>query len=184
MPEIDSPREGPYPFKAYQVPAPFEVDSHSSTGTSEEFFITVLADSSIEEALDVSYFGEFRPPMTFKQAVKAFGEPESIRKEQDSLFYVYAGPRGRIEIGKLANHGSTGIHRKWTLRAYPEKSSVHTLLPEFIASREPPEGILETHYHFVNKRGYREITATVREARVEFLTWEHPWIPFSDDEPR
>jgi hypothetical protein len=132
--------------------------------------VTPVAGTSIAELVDMSFFGAFRPGMTFDDAVAVSGNPANIRRDEHNVYYEYEGPTSRVEIGREEYSTGGEVDENWALYAYPyDRSFDNVLIPQIakhVTTSAPKTGI-----QIKNSSGRLALFVQVLGRRVDHMIW-------------
>ena len=70
--------------------------------------------------VDLSAFGGFEPGMTFEDAERTHGHPETVRTRHANTYYSYRVKGARVELARLLIQSEGSAVTKWELKAFPE----------------------------------------------------------------
>lgn len=90
-------------------------------GAEKTYFIEAATDVPLAKLVDFSIFHDFRPGMTYDQAIARYGPPSWTRTEKVGKTAVYELPTARIEIEDHSYPGSFFMdYERRTVYAYPK----------------------------------------------------------------
>ena len=138
--------------------------------TVKNGYITVipLADTKLEDLVDMALFHDFTPDIDFDEAISLYGKPSNIRTDKSYRYLEYWYDDSTVEIGAfLLKNRPTD----WTLTTNPVNKSYRDILPIVIAKHidiSRDENIVQ----ILNVAGddIRMIVQIVG-GRVEQITW-------------
>jgi hypothetical protein len=135
-------------------------------------WITVIPrlGTRLDEFVDLRLFGDFRPGVTFEEAVAQKGAPNNIRTEDHKTYYEYWGTRSRVEVGREEYADGEDIRVDWVLYAFPKDIPYTAMLPSSV-SRHIDSSKEKTVVQIMNQRGEVGVLVYVRGLRVDHVIW-------------
>jgi hypothetical protein len=86
--------------------------------------VPLPADPVLDNLVDLSLFGPYRPGQTLSDVRAMSGEPKAVRTDYRGTFYHYPVGTHEISIAHLTSSSGGWTWENWSLYAYPTDPSV------------------------------------------------------------
>lgn len=83
-------------------------------------YVELEPGEALGSVVDLSVFGGFEPGMTFVDAERTYGPPESVRTRHANTYHSYPVEGARVELARLLIESEGPAVTKWELKAFPE----------------------------------------------------------------
>lgn len=155
------------------VSATFPIESAHvrESGSVRKLDIQRASGSKLEDLVDLSSFGRFRPVHSLEEAIKVYGRPDRQRfAENRTVFEYVLDATGRVEIvEELVVDGPS-----YSLRAFPANVDAVDAFGEHVARLvvEHLDPVAdESLVVMSDPEGQLEMLVTLRGLRIEEISW-------------
>ena len=136
--------------------------------------IVVFTSAHWSELINTRLFDGFRPGMTFEEALKDVGPPDSTGKGLWGPYYLYRRPDGQVTVShEEIGSGSAGTkYSSWRLTALPDQGSPQDLLSPMLRRQLESELKHRTELVIINPKGDSpSIEIVFDESRPTTIAW-------------